>query len=778
MTANPLSSIPPIGSPSGMPQPPGSGRFRPIDPLRVVRQHMVLLIAAGVVGLALGVGTFFLLRQVSPTYASIAQLRATGQLTDPDKTVTDESTREDVLERYIANEIARITSEELLRQAVARPSTQQTEWYRSFNGDTRAAVQELQRGQLGVNSLRGTSLIQLRVRTSNPDDPRPILQDIVDVYLDQLRLETSRSTQDIREVFRRQRDQALDEIARLEQQISQFTQSEGLTTAAGGSHEATIEYQRYSELKSDLNLAITQARTSLENLQEQARSNNYEPSAEAITMIEQRPAVAERDQQVRRAEENLATARAHYPENHRYVRQLRQRLEEVEALREQSFREETQKYLQAQMQQASQQVSGLEAQLAEVESKLRAAEQRKLDLADRMARLEQLKEDLELAKMRREDSQARIEETNLISVRPDAVPVKPQIAATEPELVFPKVTVVVPGVTMLVLGLVGGLVFVRELLDQRLKSPADVRTMTGGELLGTVPSALDDPSGCREVERCVSDQPSGLMAEAFRQVRTAILSKMDRRGYKTLALVGGQPASGVSSVTHNLASSLALNGRNVLVIDANFRRPRQHRTFECGGECGLVDVLNGDRTAEQAIHRVEGLSLSILPAGRSGEAAPELLERQAFRSLLSKLETEYDAVLIDAPPALITSEAQLLAKQVDALAVVVRADRDKKGMVDRLLRELDGHRADVMGVILNGVRASAGGYYRRSYEAFYRYRDQSGDAAAPRGSSDASGGGRLGPSDRGDDLEALADSSAGGGSGGGSGGNGDHKTGG
>jgi capsular exopolysaccharide synthesis family protein len=541
----------------------------------------------------------------------------------------------------------------------------------------------------------------------------------------------------------------------LEQRIARFTQDQGMTSVVGGEHEATIEYKQFSELKSALSLEVSRARSALEALREQAESNDFEPGPEAVSEIEMRPAVAERDRQVRRAEEELATARAQYPENHRYVKQLRRRLEEVESLREQSFREESRKYLQSQLARASQQLAGFESQLAEVQQKQAAARERKLDLAGRLAELERLRESLTQAKAQEQRAIEQLGEFSVIQGRPDSVPVEAYISPTEPELVFPSLARVVPGVTILVLGLVGGAVFLREMFDLRLKSPVDVRTMTRGELLSSVPHVRDDPSGRREVERCVIDNPSGLMAEAFRQVRTSVLSKMDRRGYKTLALVGAQPGAGASCVAHNLAASLALNGRRVVLIDANFRRPRQHHTFNCSGERGLVDVLSDRCTLDEAIHEVEGMSLSILPAGRGDEAAPELFDGQPLRSLLSRLETKYDAVLIDAPPALITSESQLLAKQIDAVAVVVRAGRDKNGMVDRVLRELDGHRADVAGVILNGVQTSAGGYYRRSYEAFYRYGDgQGGDAAAPARERP----GRSGrPARGGDSLAALAE---------------------
>jgi Mrp family chromosome partitioning ATPase len=126
-------------------------------------------------------------------------------------------------------------------------------------------------------------------------------------------------------------------------------------------------------------------------------------------------------------------------------------------------------------------------------------------------------------------------------------------------------------------------------------------------------------------------------------------------------------------------------------------------------------------------------------------------------------------ILIDTAPALLTSDCQLLAKHVDAIAIVVRADADQRGMLSRMLNRLDGQRADILGIVLNGVRSAAGGYFRKSYEEFYRY-NQNG----ANGKSGKSGKSKRGKSRRGaepvvaaapsredsadfDDLELLAD---------------------
>ena len=280
-----------------------------------------------------------------------------------------------------------------------------------------------------------------------------------------------------------------------------------------------------------------------------------------------------------------------------------------------------------------------------------------------------------------------------------------------------------PAIALLVMGLIGGVVVLREMLDQRVRSPMDLKLMPDANLLGLVPHAKEDPSGGGMAERTVERTPTGLLAESYRQIRTAVLSKMDRRGYKTLVCVSAQPEAGTSTFIQNLATSLAYNGRSVLIIDANFRRPSQHKLMETGNERGLIDLLKDNAEAEDVIVSHPDTSLSLLPTGRAADSPPELLEGAAFRGLLGQLETQYDIILIDTPPALLTSDSQLLSKHVDAIAVVVQAGTDKRGMLSRMLAQLDGQRADVLGIVLNGVKSSAGGYFRKSYEDFYRYRE-------------------------------------------------------
>ena len=114
--------------------------------------------------------------------------------------------------------------------------------------------------------------------------------------------------------------------------------------------------------------------------------------------------------------------------------------------------------------------------------------------------------------------------------------------------------------------------------------------------------------------------------------------------------------------------------------------------------------------------------MDVMPAGEAKDAPPELLESAQFRTLLTQLESRYDVILIDAPPVLLTSDCQILAKQADAIVLVVRALAETRGMVGRMLRTLNGFRAEIIGVVLNGARSSAGGYFRENYQQFHAYR--------------------------------------------------------
>ena len=718
MTATPMPPIPPIGPTTGVATPMQASRLKPIDPLKLLRQHVTTLVVTLIAGIVLGVGTFFGLLVAVPQYTSEAQLRVSDQIKDAGEL---QATEDSSNKTFIQNEINRIKSPEILREALKNPDlVMNTMWYAQFDGDIQDAIETLQEEDLRVVPVRDSTLITLSMSATYDEDPDKILEAILRTYQNQLRNEATRDADDLRRVLLEERKRADDEIRLLqERERTFFTSQDGLDQLNSRMEETELKLQRLTAQQLVIELALEQAKEVLKGME--AQEGNIEPTPEDVMLVDSNGEVIEKTMRINRIKEQILAQTEGYGENHFTVRNLKVGLRAAEQDRQRVFDKKMREHLSMKYEQAIADVESLTAQYQDLLTKLEEESVQWEEHAARRAEYDQLKEQLATALENRKEKDRQLDELRLLSVRPDAVRVKRQADPTNPRLTFPRPAIIIPGVPLLSLSLVGGIIYVRELLDQRIKSPADVALLANGELLGVLPIVSEDPSAGGEVECVVERHPNGLMAESYRQVRTAILNKMDRRGYKTLMCVGAQARCGSTTFAQNLAYSLAMNGRGVLIVDANFRRPAVASAFDLRQGRGLANVLRGDCSMEDALARVEGIDIAVLQAGPAEDLVPEMLEGSRLRALLGEAESRFDLVIVDAPPALLASDSQLMAKHVDAIAVVVRADVDERGMLERMLRKLDGQRADLLGIVLNGARSAAGGYFRKSYEEFYRY---------------------------------------------------------
>lgn len=721
MTANPLSTIPPIGPATGMTPPPPVGRLKPIDPVRLLRQHYKMLVIAGVIGITLGVGIYIGLKKTSSQFTSSAQLLVETRTASGPFDPNIEGTGSFNADSYMANESNFIMSDEIIRDTLIRPNAQGTAWLRSFNGDSNKALEEMQESMLKVNPLRGTTLINMAMTAPNPNDARVLLQEVMATYLNRKKLNNDQAGSALRNLFLGEANRYEDDIRSIRNQMTRFLRDNEIETLGLAASEEQFGYNLLLEQQYEMSSQLTAMQGRYESMRASAASPEMTDEENAyINTIRQ---IASRQEEIRTLDESRRQLIAGGMQpNHPQIKQLDRRHDSVSF----ELKRETEKQLgelrALQIQTTAKGIEGVMGQMASIEPELAKKKLSLQELTQKLNDYAALEIDLQIVMEKKQRADAALDTLRQISNRDDYVRVKTQVSPSEPKLTFPKL-IVVPGVTFLVVGLFGGLMVLREMLDQRVRSPQDLKLLpVEANLLGLIPHANEDPSGGGTAERTVERLPTGLLTESYRQVRTAVLSKMDRRGYKTLVCVAAQPGSGTSTVIQNLAASLAYNGRDVLIIDANFRRPSQHKLMDCENARGLVDVLKDDAEVADVIVRHPDMSMSVLPTGRASDSPPELLEGATFRGLLGQLETEYDVVLIDTPPALLTSDSQMLSKHVDAIAVIVNADSDKRGMLGRMLNQLDGQRADVLGVILNGVKSSAGGYFRKSYEDFYRYR--------------------------------------------------------
>jgi capsular exopolysaccharide synthesis family protein len=182
------------------------------------------------------------------------------------------------------------------------------------------------------------------------------------------------------------------------------------------------------------------------------------------------------------------------------------------------------------------------------------------------------------------------------------------------------------------------------------------------------------------------------------------------------------PGCGTTTVATNLAAANAAAGRRVLLVDANFRRPRLAEAVgqnEAGP--GLGDLLACAASLDQVIVPVsEGIDLI-----RAGTPANRVFERLQhggkFDSVMAQLRESFDLIIIDTPPAVVAGDALGIASKVDAAVLVVRASQEQRGLVARLINQLGDAQCELIGVLLNRARGTAGGYFKKNFATMADY---------------------------------------------------------
>lgn len=726
---------------------PATGpKVNPVRPMRVLRQHLWVVMVSIVMGVTLGTATWYLLDTYLPKYMSQSNLQVGSGINyawQPATAIFEPTTGDFKLtEAFMLNCVMMMRSESILNDVLRREEVRSLEWserYQTVDSDGNQGF-DLQEAReefedhLVTKPVRGSTLIEVKFLDRNRENVQVMLRHLLEVYQSTVKRIDDSMTVDVKGTFTRFRQDAEQELRLLHDDLTRFLTEHDIHTLDVLRSEAAVKAEMLTQAHIELQLLFEATKASYDSQVQSLRQNDLTPSPEELAEVEADPAIAMRDEQQRAGREKRGVLKRRFGEEHRLIKDLDEYMVQIKRERENELRRLIQERRTVGLESTRKALEGYSKQIDELLPRLEEVGNKLTDLTVKLEEYEQLEAQRDIAQVNRERADRLMREVDLREQRTDASRITVTMAPTEPRLVFPLPEFMIPGVAILTLMAVVGALFLREMFDQRVKSPSDVRLIPNLDMLGTLPDAEEDPFGHQNLASVVRDDPAGLMAESFRQVRTSLLARMDRRGYKTLLLSGAQPQCGVSVVAANLTASLGHHGRKVLLLDANFRRPQQHELLGISSDArGLVEVLRGQLTLDEAIVHIDQPQMDVLPAGALAVGHPELLEGQVFRDVMAKLESCYDLVLIDGPPALLASDAVLLAKQVDAIAIVVRAMANKRGTIERMVERLNGGRADILGVVLNGVRTSAGGYFRKNYREFYQYTGNGNDRRNGKG---------------------------------------------
>ncbi len=216
--------------------------------------------------------------------------------------------------------------------------------------------------------------------------------------------------------------------------------------------------------------------------------------------------------------------------------------------------------------------------------------------------------------------------------------------------------------------------------------------------------------------------PRSPIAEAYRVLRTNIQFGSVDKPVRSLLVTSVDSMEGKSTTVANLAVVMAQAGKRVVIVDADLRRPTQHKYFELPNDRGLTTALLDGQTPVCDHLQATGLdNLYLLSSGPLPPNPAELLGSQRMGQVIEELAKQADVLVFDSPPLLAVTDAALLARQLDGTLVVVDAGGTRRGSVARAFDALRASGAHVLGAALNRIIPARSGYYHSYYYYHYYY---------------------------------------------------------
>jgi capsular exopolysaccharide synthesis family protein len=621
-----------------------------------------------------------------------------------------------------------LKSEGLINKVLGDASSpiRSTSWWLNTCKSDPQIAHRLLGDKFSASPIPESKLILVAMTASEPKDTVTILSAMVNEAIQQQKESIREKNQSERLRLVAQKDiytaklrAASDEVANLSSQL----ETQGMATIVGGTGAKSLEMAEKIRVQLEIQGNYEQVKTTYDTFMAQL-AKGEEPT-EVSSAVEAdnevanaRAQVEAYDTQIGLQADSLGTNNPAVVSMQKRREYLENKLEDLKALKAANYTELWKTKLQTacdnlnkQKDAAEKSVEKLQADMSDLSNKLSTLMIRRTEEAQDREYVNQYQKILD-------DMDQMVRAADFSALDWQQRPVEPDHPS------FPNLTATMGASIALGLALSLGIAFLREATDTTVRSPRDILRVGNMNLLGMVPHEADDPqaSGAR-LPLVIFEAPHSMMAEQFRQVRTRLQHAASLDTTRSILVTSPSPGDGKSTVACNLAAGLALNGRRILLVDANFRRPELHRIFGIGNEVGFSDVLNDVTTFPTAVQTTTIPNLSVMASGVKPSNPTELLESQLLLDFIERALEEYDHVIFDSGPMLFVSESVALAPRVDGVVTVLRARTSTRGVLQRMRDGLRAVKAEHLGVVLNGVRSQAGGYYGRSIKTYYEYQN-------------------------------------------------------
>ena len=567
---------------------------------------------------------------------------------------------------------------------------------------------------LSVTQQQGTDIL---VFEATADDPH-LAQLIADTSV---RLAVRRSQERAREDTANAGMFIKDQLAQVEQSFDEAMQDIADAQAAEGILDLESEMKAGIARVNELMLAYESNAASIKDLRGRISAQRSYQDRESGGMVSPRTVQLNAKVQTIQAkivqlQQQRAEERTQKTDRHPDVIQIDQLITEAEgdlqaALAEQHALDPTVQDLEAQL-------SGLRQKGNEIQAGITRATEEFGTYPDKMRHISQLQLTANAAEevyksLQEQNYQIGVAEAMTVSDLQPIESARPPERHYSPKLV---VNLVLGGALGLAFGL--GLVFLFEYIDDTIKSPDDLNEVWDAPRLGVIPRFKAEGER-RVIDALPTTHP---VAESYRTVRNGLLYASLDKPLNIIAVSSALPSEGKSTFSVNLGVSFAREGKRVLIVDCDLRRPAQHRHFsETSNHQGVTDVLTGKLKSEEAIQQTPVPNLSMLTSGPIPTDPARLVESLRLRQLLLDLQKSYDLVIVDTPPSMVVNDSIVLSRVVDGIVLVIEANKTSRKLVGDMRGRFDSSGIEPIGLVLNKMDflTSGYGYYYKAYRQYH-----------------------------------------------------------
>jgi capsular exopolysaccharide synthesis family protein len=680
---------------------PTEASLHAIDYWQVIKnRYGVILLTFLLVFMTALVITYVMPKKYEST--AVVQVRPKGTSTQVIQGVSENRSFESMAPTFFPTEFVVIKAQKTLDSAI-----ENLDLVNRWNSDLESVRRTLKR-IVDAQDIRGTSLIEIRVRYNDPKDAQAIAKEVAEAYRERrkkLQMDAANQALDeLRKAVVVQED-AVEDKRKL---LSQIIRTEGIIYSGD---QSVFQHSRGFNEADD---AESAARAYVQLEQDKIQ---LESQIETLLKYDGPQLM------------NYASGLS-LPDNIIPVLlpQFQEAKREYEAMKAQGLgrRHPT-------MESHASLLAGMESDLVEAVANLRETLKAKLELAkEQLSRLKVRMDSKEEDAIREgianqafvdakndfETAQRLLEQLKIKEIA-DSMQLKisdePIIMHEEPMVSQVPVS---PNVTLnLALGAVVGLIFgigvafFLEYLDTSVKSLEDVERYLQVPVLAVIPKDVG-----------VLYKQSGMSpdAEAYRILRTNIEFNRKNPEDNAITVVSGGAGEGKSTTLVNLAYICAQGGYTTLMIDADLRRPRLHTFFDINNSVGLTNYLTTELMLEDVILQTPVDNLYFMPSGILPADAAGILNSRRMSELIQDVKQRFDLVLVDSPPILGVSDASVLASEVDLTMIVVQHRKLPRNMLLRVKQAVENVGGHVIGVVLNNVDVRSDSQYQY-YTSYYTY---------------------------------------------------------